>query len=84
MRASLPSVSLFMARFLLAHCMVQRKAALDLRMDAFDLFISLFIISAVVWHPRVLAKAVLGIAADTTVKAAVTWYLGQGQSPRFM
>lgn len=41
MRASLPSVSLFKARFLLAHCMVQRKAALDLRMDAFDLFLFL-------------------------------------------
>lgn len=59
-RASLSSVSLIRARFLPAHCVVQRKATLDLRMVGFGLFL-FFLISVVVWHPRMLAKAVLGI-----------------------
>lgn len=48
------------ARFLTAHCVVQRKATLDLKMVVFGLF-PFFLISVVVWHPRILAKVVLGI-----------------------
>lgn len=58
-RGSLSSKSLIRARFLPAHCVVQRKATFDLRMVIFGLF--LFFLISVVWHPRILAKAVLGI-----------------------
>lgn len=61
----------------------KEKLPLILRMIVFRLFVS-FCLIAVVWHLRILAKAVPGIAADTTVKAAVTWYLGQGQPSRVM